>query len=114
MLSKEEKEIISSKIKNINISDIEQEMKKLIEIGNSSNTVGPRSRVGNNVVDFFTFKQRLETKGKYDVTFFEFVERIDEFKKYGYDTLIIWEKDFYKNVEGVKKSINSFHLKENL
>ena len=78
MLSKEKKEFISNKIKNINISDIEQEMKKLIEIGNSSHTIGPRSRVGNNVVDYFTFLQRLETKGKYDVNFFEFIEKIDE------------------------------------
>ena len=33
----------------------------------------PRSLVGNNVVDYFTFTQRLETKGKYNINFYEFI-----------------------------------------
>jgi hypothetical protein len=105
MLSKEEKEIISSKIKNINISDIEQEMKKLIEIGNSSNTVGPRSRVGNNVVDYFTFLQRLETKGKYDINFFEFIEKIEEFKKKKFIQTML---KYYKDVKNKNNTKNEY------
>jgi predicted RNA methylase len=105
MLSKEEKEIISNKIKNININDIEQEMKKLIEIGNSSHTIGPRSRVGNNVVDYFTFLQRLETKGKYDVNFFEFIEKIDEFKKKKFIQTML---KYYKDVKNKNNTKNEY------
>jgi predicted RNA methylase len=105
MLSKEEKEMISNKIKNININDIEQEMKKLIEIGNSSHTIGPRSRVGNNVVDYFTFLQRLETKGKYDVNFFEFIEKIDEFKKKKFIQTML---KYYKDVKNKNNTKNEY------
>jgi predicted RNA methylase len=105
MLSKYEKELISNKIKNINISDIEQEMKKLIEIGNSSHTIGPRSRVGNNVVDYFTFLQRLETKGKYDVNFFEFIEKIDEFKKKKFIQTML---KYYKDVKNKNNTKNEY------
>ena len=34
-----------------------------------------------NIVDYFTFKQRLETRGKYNVNFYEFVANIETFKK---------------------------------
>jgi predicted RNA methylase len=105
MLSKEEKEMISNKIKNININDIEQEMKKLIEIGNSSHTIGPRSRVGNNVVDYFTFLHRLETKGKYDVNFFEFIEKIDEFKKKKFIQTML---KYYKDVKNKNNTKNEY------
>ena len=105
MLSKYEKELISNKIKNINISDIEQEMKKLIEIGNSSHTVGPRSRVGNNVVDYFTFLQRLETKGKYDINFFEFIEKIEEFKKKKFIQTML---KYYKDVKNKNNTKNEY------
>ena len=77
----EEKIVIANRIKNISLNDVEREMEKLIEVGSNAHTVGPRSRLGNNIVDFFTFKQRLETKGKYDVNFFEFLVNIEEFKK---------------------------------
>lgn len=40
-----------------------------------------RCRIGNNIVDFFTFQERLETRGKYGVTFYEFVKNIEDFKK---------------------------------
>jgi predicted RNA methylase len=56
-------------------------MQQLITIGKNANSISPRSRIGNNIVDYFTFVHRLETKGKYNVSFFEFVERIEEFKK---------------------------------
>ena len=29
--------------------------------------ISERSKVGNNIVDYFTFRYRLETKGKYDL-----------------------------------------------
>jgi 16S rRNA G966 N2-methylase RsmD len=61
-----------------------------------------RCRIGNNIVDYFTFKHRLETKGKYDVTFYEFIERIDEFKEKKFiQTMLTYYKDV-KNKNGKK------------
>lgn len=81
MFTINEKTYIASKIKNISINDVEREMDELIKIGNNSHTMSPRCRIGNNVVDYFTFQQRLETKGKYNSSFYDFIKNIDEFKK---------------------------------
>ena len=105
MLSNNEKKNIANKIKNISIIDIEKEMNQLIEIGKNANTIGPRSRIGNNVVDYFTFLQRLETKGKYDTNFFEFLENIEEFKKKKFiQTMLI----YYKDVKNKNKTKNDY------
>ena len=85
---------IANKIKNITMLVVEKEMKELIQIGKNAHTLSPRSRIGNNVVDFFTFKERLETRGKYNVTFFEFIENIEEFKKKKFiQTMMTYYKD---------------------
>lgn len=76
-----EKENISKQIKNISIGDVEKEMVKLIEIGDNAHAMSSRSKIGNNIVDFYTFTQRLETKGKYNINFYEFIVNIEEFKK---------------------------------
>ncbi len=75
-----EKESIAKSIKNIDLETIDKEMDKLIEIGKNAHTIGSRSRIGNNIVDYFTFLQRLETRGKYNANFFEFVANIETFK----------------------------------
>jgi len=98
----QDKQYISEQIKNITMEDVEKEMNKLIEIGKNAYTLSSRSRIGNNVVDYFTFKHRLETKGKYDVTFYEFIERIDEFKEKKFiQTMLTYYKDV-KNKNGKK------------
>ena len=76
-----EKIDISGQIKNISFQDIEKEMNQLIQIGSDAYNASPRSRIGNNIVDYFTFSQRLSTKGKYNINFYEFIVNIDEFKK---------------------------------
>ena len=79
-----EKETISKSIKNISLEIVDREMNKLIKIGTNIESfinLTPRSLVGNNIVDYFTFTQRLKTKGKYDVNFYEFIINLDEFKK---------------------------------
>jgi len=99
---KHDKQYISEQIKKITMEDVEKEMNKLIEIGKNADTMSSRCRTGNNVVDFFTFKNRLETKGKYDVTFYEFIERIDEFKEKKFiQTMLTYYKDV-KNKNGQK------------
>ena len=79
-----EKETISKSIKNISLETVDREMDKLIQIApniESFFNLTPRSLVGNNIVDYFTFTQRLKTKGKYDINFYEFIVNLDEFKK---------------------------------
>ena len=77
----EEKLEISRQIKNISFQSVDEEMKQLVKIGTNACNMSPRSRIGNNIVDYFTFSQRLSTKGKYNINFYEFIINIDEFKK---------------------------------
>ena len=91
-----EKKNIAAQIKHITPKMRDLEMDKLIEIGKNANSISPRSRIGNNVVDFFTFPQRLETRGKYDVNFFEFLQNIDEFKKKKFIQTML---NYYNNVK---------------
>jgi hypothetical protein len=56
-----EKENISKSIKNISLETVDREMDKLIQIApniESFINLTPRSLVGNNIVDYFTFTQR--------------------------------------------------------
>jgi hypothetical protein len=105
MLSKEEKKNIGNKIKNITINDVENEMNQLINIGKKAHSIGPRSRIGNNVVDYFTFIQRLETKGKYDVSFFEFIQNLEEFKKKKFIQTML---KYYKDVKNKNNTKNEY------
>jgi hypothetical protein len=61
-----------------------------------------RCRIGNNVVDFFTFQERLETRGKYDVTFYDFVKNIEEFKKKKFIQNMFTYYATVKNARGLK------------
>lgn len=96
---------ISSQIKNITQNIVDIEMKQLIDIGKNAHTISSRSRIGNNIVDFFTFKQRLETKGKYNTSFFEFLENIEEFKKKKYIQTML---TYYETVKNKNKTKNEF------
>ncbi len=80
-------------------------MAKLLATGNSAHTMSSRSRIGNNIVDFFTFKQRLETKGKYNTNFFEFLENIEEFKKKKFIQTML---TYYKNVKNKNNTKNEY------
>jgi len=100
--TKDEKKIIANRIKNISMDDVENEMNQLINIGKHAETIGPRSRIGNNVVDYFTFLQRLETKGKYDANFFDFIKNKEEFQKKKFiQTMLKYYKDV-KNKNNTK------------
>jgi 16S rRNA G966 N2-methylase RsmD len=77
-------------------------MDELIAIGQNAVNLGPRSRIGNNIVDYFTFIQRLETKGKYNANFFDFVKNIDEFKKKKFIQNMLLYYDEVKNKKNTK------------
>jgi len=102
MLSNSEKEFIAKQIKPITLEHVDIEMNQLMNIGQGACNMGPRSRIGNNIVDYFTFKQRLETKGKYDANFFDFLENISEFKKKKFIQTMLTYYDLVKNKNKTK------------
>ena len=53
MFTESEKEEITKHIKNMSFNDVEREMKTLIQIGDSAHAMSARSRIGNNVVDYY-------------------------------------------------------------
>ena len=73
----EEKREIANKIKPISLDMVEIEYNKLKNIGKNAENQSPRSRIGNSVVDYFTFLERLHTRGKYNCNYFEFIHNID-------------------------------------
>jgi 16S rRNA G966 N2-methylase RsmD len=93
----EEKNKISKQIKNITLDEINKEMSMLIKIGENASTMSSRSRIGNNIVDYFTFSQRLNTRGKYNINFYEFIVNIDKFKKKKYIQNMLHYYDTVKN-----------------
>jgi 16S rRNA G966 N2-methylase RsmD len=102
MLSNLEKEFIAKEIKPITLEDVDREMNQLINIGTGACNIGPRSRIGNGVVDYFTFVQRLETKGKYNTNFYDFLQNIDEFKKKKFIKTMLTYYAEVKNKNGTK------------
>jgi 16S rRNA G966 N2-methylase RsmD len=103
--TQDQKKEISNQIKNIPLEEVEREMNQLIQIGENACTMSPRSRIGNNVVDYFTFSQRLSTKGKYDVNFYEFLDNIDEFKKKKFIQNML---EYYETVKNKTKKKNYY------
>ena len=101
----EERINIAKSIKNITEDDIHDEMNKLIHIGENAANMSPRCRIGNNIVDYFTFSERLKTRGKYNVNFYDFLFNIEEFKKKKYiQNMLI----YYDNVKNKNKTKNEF------
>jgi tRNA1(Val) A37 N6-methylase TrmN6 len=92
-----EKLDISREIKPITEQMLIKDYLKLINIGVNSQNESPRCRTGNNTVDYFTFHERLNTKGKYNTNYYEFICNLDEFKK----------KKFIQNM------LNYYHSKKN-
>jgi 16S rRNA G966 N2-methylase RsmD len=97
-----EKEFIATQIKNISLEDVDREMNQLMNIGQCACNIGPRSRIGNNIVDYFTFVQRLETKGKYNTSFYDFLQNISEFKKKTFIQTMLTYYAEVKNKNGTK------------
>jgi hypothetical protein len=102
-----EKNNIAKKIKDISVEDLENDMDKLIKIGKDSNKISERSKIGNNVVDYFTFVQRLETKGKYNVNYFEFLVNLDTFKEKKFIKTML---AYYKNVKNKNNTKHEYKV----
>ena len=112
--NQEYKKMIANKIKPISENDAETDFETLrinvsaalLSTTDHANGGGiefnERCRIGNNVVDFFTFQERLETRGKYDVTFYDFVKNIEEFKKKKFIQNMFTYYATIKNARGLK------------
>ena len=110
--TQETKKFIAHKIKPIGEIDAETDFETLKNIVDNalltdgSNGGGiefnERCRIGNNIVDFFTFQERLETRGKYNVTFYDFVKNIEEFKKKKFIQNMFTYYATVKNARGLK------------
>ena len=100
-----EKVEISKSIKMISLNDAIKDFNKLKLIGSHACNISSRCRTGNNVVDYFTFTERLNTKGKYDVNFFEFIANIDEFKKKNFISNML---KYYEDVKNKNKTKNNY------
>jgi len=113
--TQETKKFIANKIKPIGETDAENDFEALKNMVNnallsanddsasgSGMEFNERCRTGNNIVDFFTFQERLETRGKYNVTFYDFVKNIDEFKKKKFIQNMFTYYSTVKNARGLK------------
>ena len=106
--SEDDKLFVANQIKNISLETVEREMDLLIQYGENGTyklKLSLLSRVGNNVVDYFTFAQRLETKGKYNANFFDFLENLEEFKKKKFIQNML---TYYRDVKNKNNTKNEY------
>jgi len=101
--TEKEKGEISSRIKSIDLKTVEKEFKELQKIGKTASQLSERCRIGNNVVDYFTFTQRLSTRGKYNINYYEFIANIEYFK----------EKKFIQNMLNYYETVKNKNKKKN-
>jgi predicted RNA methylase len=105
--TKEQKREIAKKIKDIKMKETDEEMNKLIKINKDAHMISERSKIGNNIVDYFTFLQRLETKGKYDVNYFEFLANLDTFREKKFIQTML---KYYEDVKNKNKTKHDYKV----
>ena len=96
---------ISKYIKLITLKDAEKDFEELKRVGINAETMSSRCRIGNNTVDYFTFLERLNTKGKYNVNYFEFIINIEEFKNKKFIRNML---KYYEDVKNKNKTKNNY------
>jgi hypothetical protein len=79
-------EQIADTVKHITREEMLSDLAKLREVGQGRRLTAEqlKSKVGEDAVNFFTFKERLETRGNKGINFFELIKRAPEFKKKDY------------------------------
>jgi len=97
--SRDQKKEIAKAIKKIDLDTVNSEFEELQKIGDFAYSKSERCRIGNNVVDYFTFAERLDTRGKYDINYYEFINNIDIFsqKKFIKNMMEYYKKEKNKN-----------------
>ena len=81
-MNKIQKDEISHELKSFTKEEIEEDYNHLMELGKKQTwlPIDYNRKYGMNTVDFFTFTERLNTKGNKNVTFFEMLEHTKELK----------------------------------
>ncbi len=74
-----ERQEIAASIKPITRAQIDEEMTRLMCV--SDKQFAKRCLLGNKIVDYFTYAQRLDTRGKYNASFYDFAYNIEVFKR---------------------------------
>lgn len=97
--------MIAKYIKNISQADAMADFNDLKSIGLNASIQSSRCQIGNNTVDYFTFTERLNTKGKYNVSYFEFLSNIEEFKKKKFIANML---KYYDTVKNKNKTKNNY------
>jgi hypothetical protein len=105
MSSESTKLMISRSIKLIFEADAIRDFNELKMITVGTTDVSPRCQIGNKMVDYFTFTERLNTKGKYNTSFYEFVADIDNFKKKKFISNML---EYYDTVKNKNKTKNYY------
>jgi 16S rRNA G966 N2-methylase RsmD len=103
--SLEEKQMIAQQIKPITWERALEDFQELQQIGINAGNKSSRSRIGNDCVDCFTFAERLNTKGKYNACFYDFLQHIDEFKKKKFIQNMLL---YYRNVKNKNNTKNEY------
>ena len=86
---------IADQLQSISRSSIEKEYAKLRAFScKKALGASGRIRLGNKIVDGFTFVERLHTKGHQNVSFYEFWEQREKYKKKPYISKML---HFYRN-----------------
>jgi hypothetical protein len=100
-----DKIVITKHIKPITLKDAEKDFEQLKQVGINAENMSPRCRIGNNIVDYFTFLERLNTKGKYNINYFEFIVNIEEFKNKKFIANML---KYYDEVKNKNKTKNNY------
>jgi tRNA G10 N-methylase Trm11 len=91
-----DKDKIAKKIKNITEEEAIKDYEHLKEI--NLKKVTNETRIGNKFVDYFTFRQRLETIGVKGFSYFEFIKDTEYHKKKYIKHLLDYQKGDDKHV----------------
>lgn len=69
-----------------------------------------KSRVGQKTIDFFTFHERLNTKGKRGISFFEYFENKEAYQFDYYTKFFSWLEDHRRDTNKVKLHYEVFRV----
>lgn len=100
---------IVKKIKPLERKTIEDEWLKISNMYNNNIEFKNNARIGLKIIDYFTFKERLETIGKYNINFYDFVYNIEEFEKKKFiQNMLIFKRKKYENSSKYSNEINIY------
>jgi hypothetical protein len=100
-------ENIKNQIKDISLEDIEKDYEKLTQIDITRDLY--RIYTGNKVVDYFTLKERLYTRGNKGINFYDFLATINKYNEQRY-YINFMENVSKKNKSEIRNQYDFFKL----